>query len=915
MPSIQALPQETVQRLNSSLVITSPDILVKELLENSIDAGATTVEVLISPNTIDRIQVRDNGCGISPNDYDALGRRSHTNKLAVFSELAYKGGSTFGFRGEALASANTCGTVVITTRTKEETLASILVLARGQGGVAEKSPSSGLVGTAVTVTRLFNNLPVRKQQLIQEGAKTLVKIKEILLRLAIAKPFLKLVLKVPGSRKSDWCFSPSGEKSVKDVVLQAFARQLASSCTNVEVTDGGYTYAAFIPSREANRATVAGKGAYLSVDSRPLDPNRGTMKKIVKIFRDELSKVLGECQKPFLQFNLTCPSGSYDVNVDIFKTEVVFADEPHVISLFRQLLKEVYGINSPTHCETLDDLLMEDFDIDDPEKIATASPITHMDPPIASLPGPETHSHTETTIIEINDSSSTSYDSPSSDLELSALLDSTPPTSVIAQPTSSESVICTMDIREIRMERMDVQTQWEVNMVEVGDEEGVPLPLKIETIEVLASDYPIISSYKDPSPSSVSSPKRLSINPWTLSQEQAERCSRKEANLDGSATDTSVQNQEPPSESGSLSDTMELEILRPSDLPRGDLDVPRGRRGLSTGLDRLESTHDLVPDNGVVDTESFAHRGEDLVRIFEHYDQASSIPQKRQMANTEMAPPSSGSPISFTPVSRPFKRVTVAPTNPTGRSEARLDTGRMPNVSRVLRQTHIAFDSVGTLKPMETADRLSSFSPQTVDYCDELQDDTLSLVSHPPPVIVPYKPPVMDKRIQDSLQTSGGPYGLAQAANIRERTKSPKSIVEYREARVLRRRHNSREYSPPTQQRGSLMFRAHTRTVSRDIQNLPLESIPEGKQTQSLVLPLEVSMEGLVKHYKLMARCDRYVEKGVDELSMLKSIATEVDLQCVKDRTHAVLELWTNADMAGKFKTRLSFRSLKGKGI
>src|SRR5690348_6177351 len=104
---ISALSEGTVRTLGSALVITSPLLLLKELLDNAIDSGATSVDVIVSPNTVDKIEVRDNGHGIDPGNFESLGRPGHTSKLRSFDELSKVGATTLGFRGAALASANT----------------------------------------------------------------------------------------------------------------------------------------------------------------------------------------------------------------------------------------------------------------------------------------------------------------------------------------------------------------------------------------------------------------------------------------------------------------------------------------------------------------------------------------------------------------------------------------------------------------------------------------------------------------------------------------------------------------------------------------------------------------------------------------------------------------------------------------
>src|SRR5882757_6662139 len=103
--AITALPEGTVHLLGSAQVLTTPTSLIKELIDNSLDAKATSVDIFLSPNTLDKLEVRDNGHGIPQEDLDALGRRGHTSKLRSFDELKSIGGVSLGFRGEALASA------------------------------------------------------------------------------------------------------------------------------------------------------------------------------------------------------------------------------------------------------------------------------------------------------------------------------------------------------------------------------------------------------------------------------------------------------------------------------------------------------------------------------------------------------------------------------------------------------------------------------------------------------------------------------------------------------------------------------------------------------------------------------------------------------------------------------------------
>ena len=114
---IKSLPESTVAAIGSSLVLNDACSVVKELVDNAIDAKATAVTVEISANTLDLIQVKDNGIGIGPDDRQYVCRANHTSKIDHFEDLETIGGRSLGFRGQALASiAEISGEVLITTR-------------------------------------------------------------------------------------------------------------------------------------------------------------------------------------------------------------------------------------------------------------------------------------------------------------------------------------------------------------------------------------------------------------------------------------------------------------------------------------------------------------------------------------------------------------------------------------------------------------------------------------------------------------------------------------------------------------------------------------------------------------------------------------------------------------------------------
>jgi len=118
---IAALPETTTRVIGSSLVLNDSTSVVKELVDNALDAGATVIGVEISANTLDTIQVKDNGTGVGVEDRPLLCKRGCTSKIRTLDDLAQLGGSFLGFRGEALASiAELSDAVTVVTRTDGE---------------------------------------------------------------------------------------------------------------------------------------------------------------------------------------------------------------------------------------------------------------------------------------------------------------------------------------------------------------------------------------------------------------------------------------------------------------------------------------------------------------------------------------------------------------------------------------------------------------------------------------------------------------------------------------------------------------------------------------------------------------------------------------------------------------------------
>ncbi|CAI6098286.1 unnamed protein product [Clonostachys chloroleuca] len=359
---IVELPSATARQLGASLDIVDPLALTKEFLENSIDAGATHISILISPNTVDKILVRDNGFGIPPADFDALGRRSHTSKLETIDDLQKRGIKTLGFRGQALASANSIAAITITTRACGDAVASQLRLKHGVGGVEGREVTPAPVGTTVKAEFLFEKMPTRKSYAVKESQKTLSKIKKLLRAYALARPDIKLSFKVLNDSMNGWDYAPSRTATLQDAAMQIFGGELLNQCTYVEmkwdfpnagdklnVDEGIVTgLQAFLPKPGVDLTKAKAKGRFFSVNSRPIASNRGISLRFISTVKTFLSEASGDhaatsrVSIPFIQLNIQCDPDRYDVNVTPLKDELLFAEEEKVMRCFETLCCRTY---------------------------------------------------------------------------------------------------------------------------------------------------------------------------------------------------------------------------------------------------------------------------------------------------------------------------------------------------------------------------------------------------------------------------------------------------------------------------------------------------------------------------------------------------------------------------------------------
>ncbi|KAH0832798.1 hypothetical protein AYO21_00302 [Fonsecaea monophora] len=353
---IQALPENTTRLLGSSLALTDARSVVKELVDNALDARATAISVEISNNTLDVIQVKDNGTGIGIQDRQLLCKRGCTSKITSMEDLESLGGSSLGFRGEALASiVELSQAVVITTRVDGEVVGTSIKYAAS--GMLSSSSASHPVGTTIRVQDFLSKLPVRKQTALKESMKTLQAIRLLLFSFAFARPEVRLSLRVLKGKndKLNWTYAPTLPTSMTEVATKIVGKEVVSECTAHSITpndcdvdlDSGWKINALLLSTAPGSANARNAKQYISIDGRPVNADRGTIREVTKSYKRHLQKTLplsesSSVSRPFLFMQIQCPSQSYDVNLEPTKDEVLFARPDQLLSLVEFLFGRAY---------------------------------------------------------------------------------------------------------------------------------------------------------------------------------------------------------------------------------------------------------------------------------------------------------------------------------------------------------------------------------------------------------------------------------------------------------------------------------------------------------------------------------------------------------------------------------------------
>jgi DNA mismatch repair protein PMS2 len=369
--SIKAIDTSSVHRITSGQVVIDLQTAVKELVENSIDAGATSIEVRFKQYGLTSIEVIDNGSGIAPEDYESVALKHHTSKLKVFADLTSL--VSFGFRGEALSSlCSLCETVSLTTaRTQETPVGTELVFDRN-GRIQSKGPVARQRGTTVTLSNIFKPLAVRRKELERNIKREFAKVLNLLNAYALGpctkQPGVRLTVsnQPDGGKKTvqirtDGTPSMSatvsalwGPKAMVNIVDLNLKFNVETSKTALKrlgnLEDNGVSAPSSLEVQIKGLTSKFSIGCgrtstdrqFFYVNGRPCN-----LSKVQKAF-NEVYRSFSVNQSPFLLVDIILPTENCDINVSPDKRTIFIHSEENLVAGLKACLEETFASSRST---------------------------------------------------------------------------------------------------------------------------------------------------------------------------------------------------------------------------------------------------------------------------------------------------------------------------------------------------------------------------------------------------------------------------------------------------------------------------------------------------------------------------------------------------------------------------------------
>ena len=324
MPHIELLDQITIDKIAAGEVVERPASVVKELVENAIDAGASAVVVEIEEGGIALMRISDNGCGIEQSEVRSAFLRHSTSKIRSAEDLAHV--SSLGFRGEALSSISAVAQVELITKTREELFGTKYVI---EGGKEKKLEEVGAPdGTSFFVRQLFYNTPARRK-FLKTPMTEAGHISDLLTRLALSHP--EISIEFINNRQSK--LHTSGNGQMKDAIYHIYGREIANNLLSLEFERDGIKIEGFLGKPVISRGNRNFENYF--VNGRYVRSNI-----LSKAIEDAYHDYTMHHKYPFTAFHIWVDQEKIDVNVHPSKMELRFSNQQEIYNLVYEAVRE-----------------------------------------------------------------------------------------------------------------------------------------------------------------------------------------------------------------------------------------------------------------------------------------------------------------------------------------------------------------------------------------------------------------------------------------------------------------------------------------------------------------------------------------------------------------------------------------------
>ena len=326
---IRILDNLTINKIAAGEVIERPVNVVKELVENAIDAGSKNISVEIKGGGIDYIRVTDDGCGISYEDVPTAFLRHATSKIVSSEDLFFL--STLGFRGEALASIASVSHTEMITRTKTDLMGTKINL--DCGSVIEMIKTGAPEGTTIIVKDLFFNVPARKKFLNSPSSEA-TKIIEMMEELVLSNPSIAFQLLVNGQVK----IQTNGSGNLKDVIFRLFGKEIHEGLIPLDYEDDFIKIQGYISKPDLCRPSRSGE--YYFINGRYIKNDY-----VTRGIEEGYRNFLMQHKFPFVVLFIDLDPFGIDVNVHPAKSEVRITNGEFLVEILNKTISEALTKN------------------------------------------------------------------------------------------------------------------------------------------------------------------------------------------------------------------------------------------------------------------------------------------------------------------------------------------------------------------------------------------------------------------------------------------------------------------------------------------------------------------------------------------------------------------------------------------